>query len=115
MKKKIARILFKLARRLDKSIVFEDVPTARPMGICIHIAKKDVRDFRKEHPQVKSHREGLKLLIDEAKWRIAGAIGRGMVNNNVIDFDVRKTPFVADVSGVVFIYTDEKETANEKE
>lgn len=114
MKKKIARILFKWARRLDKTIVFEDIPTARPMGICIHISKKDVRSFRKEHQGIKSHREGLRLLVDEAKWRIAGAIGRGMVEKNVISFDVKKTPYVADVSGIAYLYTDEKETDKEE-
>ena len=112
MRKKLARILLQWARRLDKSVVYNDVPTARPMGICVHISKKDVRGFRKEHPQVKSHREGLKLLIDEAKWRIAGAIGRGMVEKKVIDFDVRKTPYVADVYGIAYLYTDEKETTD---
>lgn len=114
MKERIAKILLKWARLLDKNVVFEDIPTARPMGICIHISKKDVRGFRKEHPQVKSHREGLKLLIDEAKWRIAGAIGRGMVEKKVIDFDVKKTLYVADVSGIAYLYTDEKETADKK-
>lgn len=81
------------------------------MGLSVQISKKDVRDFRKDHPDITSHREGLKLLIEEAKWGIAGAIGRGMMQNKVIGFDVRKTLYTADVSGVAYIYACEEETS----
>lgn len=112
MKKKISRFLLKLARRIDRSVVFEDIPTARELGLCIHIAKNDVRSFRKEHPEVKSHREGLRLLVEEAKWQVAGAIGRAFVKKGIIDYDVKKTNLVADVTGTVFIYGgEEKESA----
>ena len=77
------------------------------MGLCVHISKKDVRDFRKHHPEIKSHREGMKVLIEEAKWRIAGAIGRGMMDKKVINFDVNKTLYVADVSGMAYVYGGE--------
>ena len=80
------------------------------MGLCIHISKKDIRNFRKEHPEIKTHREGMKVLIEEAKWRIAGAIGRGMMEKNVIGFDIKKTLYVADVSGVAFVYGGKKES-----
>lgn len=110
MKKKISRWLFWLAKRLYPSVVLENVQDAKPFGLCIHISKKDVKDFRKHHPEIKSHREGMRLLVDEAKWRVAGAIGRGMMEKKVIDFDVKKTLYVADVSGVVFVYGNSKET-----
>lgn len=84
------------------------------MGLCVHISKKDVRDFRKHHPEIKSHREGMKVLIEEAKWRIAGAIGRGMMEKGVINFGTTKTLYVADVSGVAYVYggKDKEQTDN---
>lgn len=109
MKKKLSRFLFKVAKWLNPTIALENTKDARPMGLCIHISKKDVRSFRKEHPEVKSHREGLRLLINEAKWRVAGAIGRGMMEKGVIDFDVKKTLYVADVSGIAFLYGGKEE------
>lgn len=108
MKKKISRFLLKVARRLDSTVVFEDIPAARQLGLCIHIAKKDVRNFRAEHPEVKSHREGLRLLVEEAKWQVAGAIGRAFVKKNIIDYDIKKTSLVADVTGTVYIYGGEE-------
>lgn len=110
MKKKVSRFLIKVAKWLDPSAMFENLADARQMGLCIHISKKDVRDFRKEHPKVKSHREGLKLLVEESKWQVAGAIGRGMMKKNVIVFDIKKTPYVADVSGTVYLYAPKEES-----
>ena len=107
MRKKLAELLFKFARWLNPSIVLENTQEARPIGLCIHISKKDVRDFRKNHPEIKSHRDGMKLLIEEAKWRVAGAIGRGLMDKKVINFDVNKTLYVADVSGVAYVYGGE--------
>lgn len=107
MKKKLSRWLVKAAKWLNPSVILENTKEARPMGLCIHISKKDVRDFRKTHPEIKSHREGMKVLVEEAKWRIAGAIGRGMMEKGVIDFGVKQTLYVADVSGVAYVYGGE--------
>ena len=109
MKKKLSRWLLGAAKRLNPSILIENAEGARPMGICIHISKKDVRSFRKEHPEIKSHREGLRILVNEAKWRVAGAIGRGLMEQEAIDFDVKKTLYVANVSGIAYIYGGKKE------
>lgn len=109
MKKKVSRFLVKVAKWLYPSVMFENVLEARQMGLCIHISKKDVRTFRKDHPSVKSHRDGLKLLIEESKWQVAGAIGRGMMKKNAIVFDIKKTPYVADVSGIAYLYAPKEE------
>ena len=109
MKKRISRWLVWLAQRIYPAVKY-DIPQAKPMGLCVHISKKDVKDFRKDHPEIKSHREGLRVLIEEAKWRIAGAIGRGMIKKGVISFDTKKTLYVADVSGIAFVYGDKEET-----
>lgn len=114
MRQKISRLLVKLAQWFYKDIAFENIPEARPMGLCIHISKKDVRDFRKEHPEIKSHREGMKVLVNEAKWRIAGAIGRGMMEKGVIKFNTNKTLYVADVSGVAYMYAEKDFNGAEK-
>lgn len=97
----------RLAVWLYPSITLENAEKARPIGLSVHIAKKDIRNFRKDHPEIKSHREGMKVLIEEAKWRIAGAIGRGMMEKKVINFDVNKTLYVANVSGVAYVYGGE--------
>ena len=115
MKKRISRWLVKIAQLLDPQVVLGNTPEARPMGICIHISKKDVRDFRKHHPEIKSHREGMKVLVEEAKWRIAGAIGRGMMEKDVIDFDVKKTLYVANVSGVAYVYGGKEKDGGSEE
>lgn len=109
MKKKLSRLLMRLAVWLYPSITLENAEKARPIGLSVHIAKKDIRNFRKDHPEIKSHREGMKVLIEEAKWRIAGAIARGMVQHKAVDFTTTKTLYVADVSGVAFVYGGEKE------
>lgn len=108
MKKKLSKLFYWWAKRLDQTVVVEEAPEARPIGICIHISKKDVRDFRKDHPQVKSHREGLKVLSEEARYRVAGAIARGLMQNGAIYFETKKTLSVADVSGIVYVYGGEK-------
>ena len=108
MKKKIARLLLSLANRLDRNAIDEDicsrVPWMEKIGLSIHISKKDVVLFRKDHPEVKSHREGLRVLTKEAKWRIAGAIARGLMEHDSIFFDVASTTCVANVSGWAFVH-----------
>ena len=108
MKKKLSRLLVKWAQRLDPSVAFENAPEVKQMGITIHITKKDVREWRKDHPEVKSHRQGLKKLIEEAKWQVAGAIGRGLMKSKAIMFKTKSTLYVADVSGSVYLYADKE-------
>lgn len=112
MKKKIAKLLLKWSRKLNPDIIFDDIPEARQMGITLHITKKDVRNWRKNNPECKSHRQGLQALIEEAKWRVAGAIGRGLMKNKTIHFDVKKTLYVADVSGSIFVYAEKEDTCD---
>ena len=113
MKHKLSRMLVKLAQWLYPSIAFENAPQARQMGITLHITKKDVKEWRKEHPECKSHRQGLKSLIEEAKWQVAGTIGRGLMKNNAIDFEVHKTLYVADVSGSIYLYAKQDNGSEE--
>ena len=115
MKKKLSQWLVKAAKWLNPSVILENTIEARPMGLCIHISKKDVRDFRKTHPEIKSHREGMKVLVEEAKWRIAGAIGRGMMEKGVIDFGVKQTLYVVDVSGVAYVYGGKEKDGGSEE
>ena len=94
------------AQKLNPDIAFENAPDVRPMGITIHISKRDVRNYRRDHPECKSHRQGLKTLIEEARWQVAGAIGRGMMDKGAIHFDIDKTLYVADVSGIAYLYAE---------
>lgn len=109
MKHKLSEILLRLAQWLNPSLAFENAPHVRQMGITLHIAKKDVRNYRKDNPQFKSHRQGMNALIEEAKFRVAGAIGRGLLENDAISFSIKKTLYVADVSGSIYLYNDGEE------
>lgn len=104
MRKKIAKLLVRCAQWFHEPIALEFVSGAREMGICLHISKNDVKKWRKNNPDCPSHRKALAHLIEEAKWQVAGAIGRGMMKNDTIFFDVKKTPYVADVSGSVYVF-----------
>ena len=119
MKRKLARLFRNWAKRLDPYYPCANESTIRQIGITIHITKKDVRDWRKDHPECKSHRQGLRSLIEEAKWRVAGAIGRGLMKKKAIDFKIHSTLYVADVSGSIYLYAPQdhanEETAAEAE
>ena len=108
MKKTIAKWLMRLAVWLDPMCTVRHQKHAKPMGLCVHITKKDVRDYRKDRPNIKSHREGMRALIEEAKWRVAGAIGRGLMEKGLVQFHTSSTLYTADVSGVAFVYDKEK-------
>ena len=58
MKKKLSRLFMMWAQKLNPAIQYENVPFARQMGITLHITKKDIREWRKNHPECKSHRQG---------------------------------------------------------
>ena len=107
MKRKLSRLLVKWAQKLNPSVAFENAPQVRQMGITLHITKKDVKEWRKEHPECKSHRQGLKSIVEEAKWQVAGIIGRGLMKNNAINFEIHKTLYVADVSGSIYLYAQQ--------
>ena len=76
------------------------------IGLSVHIEKKDVRSYRKKHPNIKSYREGLDALVEEAKWYIAGSIARGLKNNNAITYSTKKKLFSADVNGIAYVYAE---------
>ena len=114
MKKRIARLLVKWAQKLNPSVAFENAPNVRQMSITLHITKKDVREWRKKHPECKSHRQGLKSLIEEAKWQVAGAIGRGLMDKGSIDFNIKSTLYVADVTGSIHLYTNGEQGSKEE-
>ena len=89
-----------------------------PRQLCIgyHISKKDVKRFRKEHPQYISHRKGLEALIEDTKKEIGTNIFAGVYKNDLIDYKVKKSFWTADITGRLNVYVSkEKDTGLEPE
>jgi len=116
MKKKIAQWLLRLAKRLDpqKEFILADQYEPKALGIGYHITKNDVREYRKHNPEIKSHREGLKRLIEDQKKEIGTNIFAAIYKNDLIDYNVKKTLWVADVTGRLYVYTPKVEESAEE-
>ncbi len=93
-----------LAGKLDQSVEKKDGYVARQVGIGIHITKNDVKKFRKVNPQYKSHREGLKALVEDTKRKAVINLVEGMRQNGVIDYDVKTTLWTAEVKAKIGVY-----------
>lgn len=106
MRKRLAKWLIGVAKRLDpqKEFVLAEVHEPKKLGIGYHITKNDVKRYRKENPQFKSHREALSALIEDTKKEVGTNIFAGIYKNNLINYKVRKTLWVADVIGELFVY-----------
>ena len=111
MRKHIANWLVSLARWLYPQKDFKLAESYEPkkLGIGYHITKNDVRKYRKQNPKFKSHREALNALIEDTKREIGMNILAGAYKNNLIDYKVRKTLYVADVKGSLNVYAPQKE------
>lgn len=113
MKKRLAQILVRLARRLDPQLEYllQDQYEPRQLGIGYHITKKDVKQFREDNPQYTSHRKGLEALIEETKKEIGTNIFAGIYKNDLIVYEVKKSFWTADVTGRLNVYVSkEKDT-----
>lgn len=104
MKKRISRWLISLAQRINPQVEQRNRYVARQVGIGIHISKKDVVNFRKLNPQYKSHRQGLNALIEDTKNKAIINIVAGLVQNNVVEYEVSKKLFSADVKAILKVY-----------
>ena len=104
MKKHLAKMLVWLAGKLDQSVEKKDGYVARQVGIGIHITKNDVKKFRKVNPQYKSHREGLKALVEDTKRKAVINLVEGMRQNGVIDYKVNSSLWTADVKVKIGVY-----------
>ncbi len=115
MKEKIAAWLVRLAKRIypKRDFIYAAVYEPKKLGIGYHISKKDVLEYRKQNPQYKSHRQALMALIEDTKKEIGTNIFASVYKNNLIDYKVRKTPFVADVTGDLFVYVRKEKTTEE--
>lgn len=116
MKKRIAKWLVKLAKRLDAHAEFEAVDhyTARRLGTGYHITKADVKSFRKEHPEYTSHRRGLDALVQDTKSVILGHIVAGILDNGLVDYKVKKSFWTADVIGTLNVYVRDNASLTEQ-
>lgn len=106
MKEKIANWLLRLARWLcpQKEFTLAEIHEPKKLGIGYHITKKDVRDYRKQNPQFKSHRQALNAMIEDTKKEILMNIMAGALHNELVNYKVRKTLYVADVTGDLYVY-----------
>lgn len=104
MKKQLAKWLVSMAGKLDPRVEVKDDYVARQVGIGIHITKNDVRKFRKLNPVYDSHRKGLDALIEDTKKKALLNILTSLVENGVVEYDVSKTLWVADVKTILKVY-----------
>lgn len=106
MRKRIARAILKIARWIDTDADYVPVNHYEPrqIGICYHISKKDVRTYRAQHPECRSHRSGLLCLIEDAKNVVLMSIMKGIREKGLVEYDVNKSFWTADVTGKVNIY-----------
>ena len=116
MKEKIANWLLSLARRLcpQKEFTLAEVYEPKKLGIGYHITKSDVREYRKHNHQFKSHRQALNAIIEDTKKEIGMNILAGAYKNELIDYKVRKTLYVADVTGDLYVYVPTKQQSAEE-
>ena len=112
MKKQLAQFFLRLARRLDpqKEFTLAEVHEPKKLGIGYHITKKDVQEYRKHNPQFSSHRKALAAMIEDTKKEIGMNILAGAYKNNLINYRVNKTLWVADVYGDLYVYAKREET-----
>lgn len=82
----------------------------KKMGIGFHVTRRAVRDYKKSHPEVKSHKEALDYVIEDTKMRIAGCIAKGLYDKGCVDFTITKNSYVANVTGSVYLYGKEETT-----
>ena len=111
MKEKLATLLIKAARKLCPKRDIELMVHCEPkeLGVCYHITKSDVKHYRKKHAEYKSHREALAALIEDTKGLVLGSIAAGLKEKKVIEYEIRKTPYTADVIGTLNVYVKTKE------
>ncbi len=106
MRKKLAKWLNAIARRLDTQKEYKTIEQYEPvqLGVGYHISKQDVRKFRKAHEERASRRKGLDALVEDTKQVILGNIAAGLVEKGLLEFKVKKSLWCADVSGNVIVY-----------
>lgn len=116
MKKRLALFFLRIARRLDpqKEYKLEEIYEPKKLGIGYHITKKDVKEYRKHNPQFSSHRKALDAMIEDTKKEIGMNILAGAYKNNLINYKISKTLWVADVTGDIYVYV-KKEDADTTE
>jgi len=116
LKKCISKWLFSIARRLDPQREFEKVDNykAKKLQVGYRIKKSDVRKYHESHPEIKSQKECLRLMIEDTKSIIFGNIVAGIVDNNLVEYEVKKMLMNATVKGVlnVYVLTDIKDSDN---
>lgn len=109
MKKRIARLLFDIAKKLDSLREYEYVDNykATQLGIGYHISKSDVRNYRKAHPEYTSHRKGLDALIEDTKDVILGNIVAGIKKGGLVEYKIKKSFWTAEITGNLKLYIPE--------
>ena len=93
MRKKLALLLIGLAKRLspvESEVRLQEVEgyDALRLGSRFLLSKKEVRNYRKEHPEIKSFRGARKAAIEKVKGDIRLGIFKKIVEDGIIDFKV---------------------------
>lgn len=126
MRKKLALFLIGLAKKLSpvvSEVRLEEVEgfEALRLGNRFLLSKKEVRNYRKEHSEIKSFRGARKAAIEKVKGDIRLGIFKKIIEDGIIDFNVEsgkgEEKFNTIVSGYLNIYVPSskkrEETATE--
>lgn len=113
MRKKLALLLIGLAKRLspvESEVRLQEVEgyDALRLGNRFLLSKKEVRNYRKEHPEIKSFRGARKAAIEKVKGDIRLGIFKKIVEDGIIEFKVESgqgdEKFNTVISGYLNIY-----------
>ena len=106
-------LLIGLAKRLspvESEVRLQEVEgyDALRLGNRFLLSKKEVRNYRKEHPEIKSFRGARKAAIEKVKGDIRLGIFKKIVEDGIIDFKVESgqgdEKFNTVISGYLNIY-----------
>ena len=109
MKEKIANCLIWLASKIYPSSLDKiNHEECVKLGLAIHVGKKDIRKFRKEHSEIRSFRTAKKAIINDTKNKIGMSIAGTIAKRNLIHYEVNSCSQSATVSGYIGVYVDKK-------
>lgn len=111
MKEQIANWLIRLAEKICPTIKPEatvwGIPTK--LGLTIHIDKKDIRKYRREHSEIHSFRAAKRAIIDDTKKKIGMSISGTLAKRRLVHYDVDAKAQSATVSGYIGVYVSKME------
>ena len=120
MKKRLAKWLLLVAKRLDSDARIENAQAiedyeAKKIGLTYEVTKKDVKEYRFKDGARMSLREGKSGLIREVKRNIRKHVIGCIDANHLIEYDVKESHGNYRISGELKIYVRRPDNEREEE